>query len=305
MNIIETRDITKVFRSKTAVEDICLEIPEGVICGLLGPNGAGKTTTLRMLVGLSRPTRGSIHISGKPAGFRHKSYLRSIGYLSEIPRFYEWMNAPQYLRFVGRIFELSPADIRDRTAELLDTVGLSGVKTKIGGYSKGMKQRLGIAQSLIHRPKVLFLDEPTSGLDPINRKEILGFISTLRTSTTVVMSTNNLNDVETVCDYVAIIHRGRLITQSRLSELRQKYVSSAIALEVSDPSEPFLAALNQADFVQSVEAGENALIIYTDDLQAASSKLPALLSEHRVGLIRYEEIEPDLEQIFSSIVGAS
>ncbi|MCL6614991.1 MAG: ABC transporter ATP-binding protein, partial [Firmicutes bacterium] len=239
MNAIETHGLTKRFGARTAVDRLNLIVPQGAVYGFLGPNGAGKTTTLRMLVGLARPTEGEAFVLGTSIADGRRAYLRRIGYLPDVPGFYTWMRAPEFLKLVGRIFGLGGRELDGRVAEALDLTGLAGIKTRIGGFSRGMKQRLGLAQALINRPELVFLDEPTSALDPIGRKEVLEAIARLAGRTTVFFSTHILNDIERVCDIVGILKEGRLIAQKPIHELRASF--AACCLYVEFEGEPDLA----------------------------------------------------------------
>ncbi|HTS14572.1 MAG TPA: ABC transporter ATP-binding protein, partial [Candidatus Sulfotelmatobacter sp.] len=217
---VEAHGLTKRFGRILALDRLDLSVPQGSIFGLLGPNGAGKTTALRILTGLARPSEGQASVGGVPVGLDRPELWRGIGYLDQDPRFYGWMRGRELLELVGRLYGLRGSDLSSRVDELLERTGLAGAADRrIGGYSGGMRQRLGIAQALLHRPPVLFLDEPVSSLDPEGRRDLLALIAGLRGDATVVFSTHVLADVERVCDRVAILHRGRLITEGPLEEL--------------------------------------------------------------------------------------
>lgn len=216
--------LTKVYKGHmgdrvAAVGGVSFHVNEGQIFGFIGPNGAGKTTTIKMLLGLLFPTSGKAHVLGKPAGDIEAK--RRISYLPESPYFYEHMSGAEVLDFYCRLFKMGAAARKKRIGELLDQVGL----TKDGDralrqYSKGMLQRVGIAQSLINDPDLLFLDEPTSGLDPIAHKDIQDLIMSLRDQgKTVFLSSHQLSDVETVCDRVAIINRGKIVKMGTMEDL--------------------------------------------------------------------------------------
>ena len=207
--------LTKTFGASRALDGVDLAVPEGAVFGFLGPNGAGKTTTLRILAGLARPTSGSASVFGHDVTRDADSVHALIGYLPDVPGFYKWMTATEYLELSGRLFGLEPAVLEQRSHALLDLAGLTGVTTRIGGYSRGMKQRLGVAQALINAPRLLLLDEPTSALDPIGRREVLEMIASLAGRTTVFFSTHILADVERVCSDVAILARGRVVAAGR------------------------------------------------------------------------------------------
>ena len=190
-------------------------LPRERVFGFLGPNGAGKTTTLRILTGLARPTSGKAQVAGVDVLRDGRKLSRRIGHLPEEPAFYTWMTPREFLDYLGRLYGLSSHERAARTRELLALVRMEDVsRRRIAGFSRGMRQRLGVAAALIHHPEVLFLDEPASALDPAGRKEVLDLIENLRGQCTVVMSTHILADVERVCDVVGIIAKGRMLVQS-------------------------------------------------------------------------------------------
>ena len=301
MYAIETRGLTKRFAEQTAVDRLDLAVPQGSVFGFLGPNGAGKTTTLRMLVGLARPTAGEALVLGESIAAPGKSYLKRLGYLPDVPGFYDWMRARDFLVLTGRIFGLTGRELDNRLGEVLELTGLAGIKTRIGGFSRGMKQRLGMAQALINRPDLVFLDEPTSALDPIGRKEVLEAVGALAGRVTVFFSTHILNDVERVCDTVAILNRGRLMTQQPIHELRASYASRCIYVEFEgQPDLP--ALLGGFAWAGRIARDGEGWRIHPTDLRAAQSGLPRLLCDQGLALRRFELVEPSLEDIFVRLV---
>ena len=214
MTAIEVKNLVKTYGSVHALDGLDLEVPAGSIFGFLGPNGAGKTTTLRILAGLAKPTSGSVTIGGVAMKKTAPKPSDKVGYLPEEPAFYPWMTPVEFLHYAGEIFGIRKSQLNEKTEKLLALTGLSEVKKrKIGGFSRGMRQRLGIAQALVNDPEILLLDEPVSALDPSGRKEVLELIESLAKRCTVVMSSHILADVEKVCDTVAIIDRGKRLVQ--------------------------------------------------------------------------------------------
>ena len=215
--IIETSSLTKRYGDKLACDDINISVGAGEIFGFLGPNGAGKSTCIKMLIGLVFPTSGGGEVLGRPLG--DTSARRKMGYLPEQFRYQPWMTGEELLDFHCRLFKLPKS--KDRVDEALRRVGLYGQgKYKIGGYSKGMQQRIGLAAALLPQPDLLFLDEPTSALDPIGRKEVRDIIFALRgEGTTVFLNTHLLSEVESVCDSVAIIYNGRIAQAGKMTDL--------------------------------------------------------------------------------------
>jgi len=296
--------LTKVYKETRALDGIDLAVPEGSVYGFLGPNGAGKTTTLRILTGLAAPTSGTATVFGRDVVTATNEVRADIGFLPDVPGFYPWMTAEEFLRFSGRLFGIDSGVLEERVAALLDLAGLTGVATRIGGFSRGMKQRLGVAQALINAPKLLMLDEPTSALDPIGRKEVLEMIASLAGRTTVFFSTHILSDVERVCDTVAILHKGRVVTQAPIEELKERYGAQKIVLEVTERADEIAAALGAAEWVASIERSANGAIVLTvSDIAPARTAIPALVVERGIGLKRMDAGEISLEEVFVDLVG--
>ena len=300
---VELVGVRKVFHTAAALDGLSLSVPEGSVFGFLGPNGAGKTTTLRILAGLARPTSGAARVLGHDVAGAGGDVRALVGFLPDVPAFYKWMTAPQYLRFAGSLFGLRGDVLEARVAALLDLAGLSGVGTRIGGFSRGMKQRLGVAQALVNAPRLLLLDEPTSALDPIGRREVLEMVAALRGRTTVFFSTHILADVERVCDSVAIIDHGRVAAQAPIDELRLRRGGlSRLAVDVDDPQR-LAAALEGAAWLRSTEFAEDGgLRLATDDLEAAQRELPALVARLGLALRRLESDELSLEDVFVDLI---
>lgn len=306
MNAIQLTGLRKAYGSVNALDGLDLEVPAGSVFGFLGPNGAGKTTTLRILAGLAKPTSGTVEINGEPlTAFKGN---KTIGYLPEEPAFYPWMTPVEYLDFVGDIFELSIKDRKTRSAELLELAGLKDVsKRHIGGFSRGMRQRLGVAQALVNRPSILLLDEPVSALDPMGRKEVLEMIETLGKDCTVLMCTHILADVERVCDTVAILYKGKRIIQSGREELMQRYATPALELEVNNGAAATLdeieAGFKQLSSVQTIQREGHVLRLSVKDIAQAQTEVMKLTLEKNWHFERLDVVKPSLEEIFVRLVG--
>lgn len=303
MPAIECRGLTKRFGGVTAVDGLDLTVEDNAIFGFIGPNGAGKTTCLKMLTGLSRPTEGVARVAGESVSADCAALQRKIGYLPEEPAFYNWMTAREYLIFVGGLFELGGHARRKRADELLEVVDLTGAaKRRIGGFSRGMRQRLGIAQALVNRPSVLFLDEPCSALDPVGRVEVLDTLLHLRDqATTVFMSSHILADVERACNEVAIIDGGRLVRQAGVQELRQRYAPPILEVEFEEPPTGFMASLQAlpwVDRVQAVGQGGTTLQVKARDIAEARRELPRAAAGSGLTLRQYRVVVPTLEEVF-------
>jgi ABC-2 type transport system ATP-binding protein len=306
---VHARGLTKRFGSVLALDGLDLDVPMGSVFGLLGPNGAGKTTALRILTGLARPNAGSAEVAGVPVGLDRPELHRRIGYLDQDPRYYGWMRGRELLELVGRLAGLDGVTLREHVATMLERAGLSeAAERRIGGYSGGMRQRLGIAQALIGDPAIVFLDEPVSSLDPEGRRDLLELISGLRGERTVVFSTHVLADVERICDRVAILDRGRLVTEGPLENLLAAHARPIYRL-VPDPGQDeavgrLVAAFRAAAWTRDVttEPGGVVRLAIGDDAAAAAAALP-LVVEHGVRLASFERVRPSLEDVFIELVG--
>ncbi len=224
---IETRNLRKAYGGKIAVNGLSLEVHQGEVFGFLGPNGAGKTTTVKMLLGLVKPSSGTARILEKPV--QDLGVKRQVGFLPELFRFHDWMTGEAFLRFHGQLYGMGASDLKSRIPEVLKTVGLDGRgRDRIRTYSKGMQQRIGLAQAILARPRVVFLDEPTSALDPIGRREVREIIAGLkRDGMTVFLNSHLLSEVELTCDRVAFVNKGQVVRAGKLEELTR-----ALELEV-------------------------------------------------------------------------
>lgn len=297
---IVVQGLTKTYKGAlgdrvTAVDDLSLQVVQGEIFGFIGPNGAGKTTTIKVLLGLLFPTRGSIEVLGAPAGDNETK--KHISYLPESPYFYEHMTGYEVLDFYCKLFRLNEVARKRKIGELLETVGLAkdGRRT-LRQYSKGMLQRIGIAQSLINDPKLLIFDEPTSGLDPIAHKDIQDLILHLKQQgKTVFLSSHQLSDVQMVCDRVAIINRGRLVKMGTMEELlhigRTVITFSAAGQPAIDAMKP-LAAECQPE--------GNLLRVYVDAEDGVTRVLEA--AQGKAHLVSVVPQRQTLEDLFVQIV---
>jgi len=300
---VEIRDLGKRFRETVALDAVTLDVPAGSVFGFLGPNGAGKTTTIRILTGLAQATHGSARVLGRDVGSIDDGVRSRIGFLPDVPGFYEWMTGREFLRFAGRLFGLAGAELSERVEALLEMAGLASVTTRIGGYSRGMKQRLGVAQALINAPDLLFLDEPTSALDPIGRREVLEMIASLRGRTTVFFSTHILADVERVCDTVAILDRGRVVASASVTELKQRAGVDRVAVTVDRDADALARQLEGAPWLAEADVAGATVRLTVRDRDMAAREIPRVVASLGLGLHRLEAVEVSLEEVFVSLVG--
>lgn len=222
MNSLEVKGISKSFGEKKVLQDLSFSVKKHSIYGFVGKNGAGKTTTMKMILGLLQAYAGEILVEGEPVTYGANKTNRFIGYLPDVPEFYSYMTPEEYLDFCGDIAGIPLAEKKQKIEKMLQLVGLEQEKRKIHGFSRGMKQRLGIAQALITEPKLLICDEPTSALDPAGRKEILDILQAAGKETTILFSTHILTDVERICDEIGILHDGSLVWQGSMEEVRRQ-----------------------------------------------------------------------------------
>ncbi|MBD2864343.1 ABC transporter ATP-binding protein [Paenibacillus oceani] len=319
MNLLEVQGLVKKFGSAIAVNEISFTIKEGHCVALLGPNGAGKTTALKMMAGLLQPSSGTIRFGAGPAASDtpanetpatlrpvsgSTSDIRSIiGFLPQYPSFYNWMSGREYLIFSGRLARMSKQEAAGRADRMLETVGLKdAAKKRIGGYSGGMKQRLGIAQALIHRPRLLLLDEPVSALDPIGRREVLDMIRSIQKETTVLFSTHVLHDAEEVCSDIMIMNKGRIVVSGTLDEVRREYSDPVIRVQSELPVDDHVERWSRLECVRDVEAGRYEAKITVSGLPEARAVLWEDLLVSQVPVTRFEAGRTTLEELFMKAV---
>jgi ABC-2 type transport system ATP-binding protein len=300
--------LTKRYGTVVALDRLDLEVPSGSVFGFLGPNGAGKTTTLRLLTSLARADAGQGAITGVAIGDSVPNRRGLIGYLDQDPRFHGWMRGRELLEIVGQLYGMKGRRLQERVDETLDLVGLSSAaRRSIGGYSGGMRQRLGLAQAVLNRPPVLLLDEPVSALDPEGRRDMLGVIRDLGRTSTVLFSTHILNDVERVADRVAIIDRGRLVIEGPMLELLERYAQPIYELEAEADGSAALARLADqvrgAAWVSGIQLVHGVLRIAVTDAGPASEELLRAAAAASLRLIRFERQRPSLEDVFLRLVG--
>lgn len=299
---IEARGLRKVFGDVVAVDDLTFSVGQGEVFGFLGPNGSGKSTTVKMLTGLIRPSSGNARLLGRKLGDRQVK--RQIGYLPELFRFHDWLSANEFLDVHGRLAGMSHSDRQKRIPEALELVGLAGRGDhRLRTFSKGMQQRAGLAQALIHRPKLIFLDEPTSALDPIGRRIVRDVIRELSAAgTTVFLNSHLLTEVELVSDRVAILNRGVVVASGRLDELRPEGVSVVLRLDGwSDERRELIARLGTIESLEEV-SGDLAVLTVTIPSEDAIAELVAALV---TGGARIYEVTPQretLEDLFVRLV---
>lgn len=297
MNMLEISNVYRRFGDKEVLKGLTLTVPEHSIFGFIGKNGAGKTTTMKLVLGLLKADSGQIRVAGQPVVYGQTATNRQIGYLPDVPEFYSFMTANEYLHFCGQITGIEGRELGSRSAELLELVGLGDEKHRIRGYSRGMKQRLGIAQALLGRPKLLICDEPTSALDPVGRKEILDILLSVKEQTTVLFSTHILSDVERICTDVAFLKDGTVNLQGTLSQIRSAYRREEYLLEAE--SREALALLQQT-FPGMRPHGQTQLIFR--EKENTLFDVLQFVTDRRIPLLKLKRLEPTLESLFMEVV---
>jgi ABC-2 type transport system ATP-binding protein len=305
MAILELTKVNKKFGELEVIKDLSFSVPEHTVFGFIGKNGAGKTTTMKMILGFLKQDSGEIRVCGEKVSYGSTKTNRFIGYLPDVPEFYGYMSPKEYMKLCGEITGLKKDIIAERSNELLNLVGLDGVNRKIRGFSRGMKQRLGIAQALINEPKLLICDEPTSALDPVGRKEILDILSVAKKKTTIVFSTHILSDVERICDSIGVLNNGSLALQGTVTEIRNNFRKDTIQVETAPGTklEELSARLIKLPFVTGTGTNGSRIDIQLKNAEQSGAELLAFLVKEKVPVIRYEIMEPSLENVFLEVVG--
>jgi ABC-2 type transport system ATP-binding protein len=297
---IETHGLRKVYGSKIAVHDVTISVPKGEVFGFLGPNGAGKSTTMKMLLGLAFPTSGTARLLGQPLGSMIAK--RQIGFLPEQFRFHEWLRGTEFLDFHGELSGVSRADRQRKIPEVLELVGLEGRGSdRLRTYSKGMLQRIGLAQALLNDPALIFLDEPTSALDPIGRREVRDIIRVLKArGMTVFLNSHILSEVESVCDRVAIVDRGRVVRYGPLEELLRESLEVELLLGAYDQA--LIDQIAEFGAIESREAGHHNIIRMRLDSLDTVPALVNAISRTGVAIYGVTPHRRSLEDVFLGAV---
>jgi ABC-2 type transport system ATP-binding protein len=313
--LLQVKGLAKSFGTVEAVAGIDFTIATGHCVALLGPNGAGKTTTIRMITGLLKQTSGQMEFMGSAQAGNHRAL---IGYLPQSPSFYNWMTGMEYVIYAGRLCGLSSAVAKKRAKELLDRVGISSAaKRRIGSYSGGMKQRLGLAQALVHQPKLLVMDEPVSALDPIGRREVLELLRELKRETTVLFSTHVLHDAEELCDDVIIIRNGKVALQGAIDTIRNEHRKPIIELQIERDANserwlssymerilPSLGKGSETGLFQDVQMQNGIARFTVNEVDAARRNLLEELTKEQIKVSRLEIGHSSLEDLFMRVVTA-
>ncbi len=303
--MIEANNLGKVFEEFTAVYNLSLNVPAGQLLALLGPNGAGKTTTVRMLGAILRPSSGSARINGYDVVREADKVRHDIGMLTEQPGLYLRMSGLEYLLFYGRLYGLSDAEIRRRGLEMFERFDMAGqADRRLGQYSKGMRQKVGLIRAMLHNPAVLLLDEPTSAMDPHSAKLVRDAIRALREDKrTVILCTHNLAEAEMLADSIAIIKKGTIVAQGSTAVLKQKLLGQPqLEVRVDRNLNGEIREIEQLVTVESVLG--DTIRYRTDNPDVTNPQLVRCLGQLGLGVISLQPISQSLEQVYLRVVSA-
>jgi len=297
---LEIKNITKKFKHKTAVNDFSMVIDSNECVGLIGPNGAGKSTLIQIIADILNADKGEILLDGQ----KISSMRNQIGYLPQYPNFFSWMTAFETLSFMGTLSGISKSELQKEIPLLLEKVGLGKeAHIHVGTFSGGMKQRLGIAQALLHKPALMIMDEPVSALDPIGRREVLNLLKEIKKETTVLISTHILSDAEEICERFVMIKNGHKIEDATKSELLERHQESAIFLMIRKIDFQWLTMLEQLSYVQKIESCGNGYKIHVENLETDANRLIQHGLDSKVMFTKFEVgIQDNLEEIFLELV---
>ena len=293
--MLQISDLSIKFKDKEVLKGLNLNVPSNSVFGFVGKNGAGKTTTMKIILGLLKPDNGKVYVNGEEVSYGYTHTNKYIGFLPDVPEFYSFMTAEEFLKFCAEITEIKKEEFNNRIKEVLTLVGLENEKHKIKGFSRGMKQRLGIAQALLNKPKLLICDEPTSALDPIGRKEILDILKSVSSETTVLFSTHILSDVERICTDVAIINDGVIEICGKLNEIKNINPKEEIVLEVENIDDQ-KKLLEEFSFI----VNKDNKLVFLDNDNTLYDVLD-FISKNKISLTKLEKLEPTLESLFMEV----
>ena len=302
--VLHVDNLSVKLRQQLILNDLSFSIQPQSIFGFLGKNGAGKTTAMKAILGLIAPQKGSIYVCGEKVTYGKTTTNRYIGYLPDVPHYFDYMTPLEYLKLCGEIAGMDTSDIRSRSQSLLDRVGIDNFKKSVGSYSRGMKQRLGIAQALLHQPKLLICDEPTSALDPIGRKEILDLLASLKQETTVMFSTHILSDIERICDHIAILHNGNVQVEGDINTLQAQAPTKdgvKFTFAHADDVNKFVTCLNRYTPAYTYQIEQETVIVFVS-IDALYEQLLPRIIEAKLYPTHIEKLALSLESIFMEVI---
>ena len=297
MYAIETSGLTKQYPSQLALDHLDLKVKKGEVYGFIGRNGAGKTTTINLILSLIHATEGTVAINGDTVRFSDAAYKRQIGFVPDVPVFPNYMTAAQYVTYACEMNGVPQADIKQRVDDVLAFVDLPNNKKTIGGYSRGMKQRLAIAQALVHDPNIIIMDEPTSALDPIGRKDVMNIILKLKGEKTIFYSTHILDDVEKVCDRIGLLEKGKLVLEDSIEAIQKHYYQNQMLILTKEPKEEVFELLQKKQVKNNIELTEQGVLCELHGETTAQEILEILIAA-KITIIEFKKRNASLEDVF-------
>ncbi|MFP3376530.1 ABC transporter ATP-binding protein [Bacillus sp. SIMBA_069] len=296
---LEIRNVTKSFKGKIAVNTFSMELQSGECVGLIGPNGAGKSTLIKVISDIIHPTAGEVLLNG----IKISKMKSEIGYLPQYPNFFHWMTARETLTFMGQLSGLKKEELSKSIPKMLEKVGLRGEENaKVSTFSGGMKQRLGIAQALLHKPSLIVMDEPVSALDPIGRREVLNLIEEIKKDTTILLSTHILSDAEEICERFVIIKDGTKIEDTTITELLHRNSENKLIIETTTKDQKWIEVVKKLPYVKDVEVVGLKIKVKVESIEINKNMLLQNALEHKVNIVKFEMSNDTLEEIFLKLV---
>ncbi|PES21233.1 ABC transporter ATP-binding protein [Bacillus anthracis] len=296
---LEIKNVTKSFKRKIAVNNFSMELQAGECVGLIGPNGAGKSTLIKVISDIIHPTAGEVLLNG----IKISKMKSEIGYLPQYPNFFHWMTARETLTFMGQLSGLKKEELSKSIPKILEKVGLKGEENaKVSTFSGGMKQRLGIAQALLHKPSLIVMDEPVSALDPIGRREVLNLIEEIKKDTTILLSTHILSDAEEICERFVIIKDGTKIEDTTITELLHRNSENKLIIEITTKDQKWIEVVKKLPYVKDVEVVGLKIKVKVESIEINKNMLLQNALEHKVNIVKFEMGNDTLEEIFLKLV---
>ncbi|MGN5651430.1 ATP-binding cassette domain-containing protein [Bacillus sp. Brlt_9] len=296
---LEIKNVTKSFKGKIAVNNFSMELQAGECVGLIGPNGAGKSTLIKVISDIIHPTVGEVLLNG----IKISKMKSEIGYLPQYPNFFHWMTARETLTFMGQLSGLKKEELSKSIPKMLEKVGLKGEENaKVSTFSGGMKQRLGIAQALLHKPSLIVMDEPVSALDPIGRREVLNLIEEIKKDTTILLSTHILSDAEEICERFVIIKDGTKIEDTTITELLHRNSENKLMIEITAKDQKWIEVVKKLPYVKDVEVVGLKIKVKVESIKINKNRLLQNALEHKVDIVKFEMSNDTLEEIFLKLV---
>ncbi|WP_071459561.1 ABC transporter ATP-binding protein [Bacillus massilinigeriensis] len=297
---LEIKNVSKRFKQKNAVSEFSMELETGQCVGLIGPNGAGKSTLIKIIADVFRADEGEVLLDGQ----RISNMKREIGYLPQYPNFFPWMTAKETLLFMGQLSGISKQKLLEKVPVVLEKVGLTGEgNVKVQTFSGGMRQRLGIAQAILHTPAFIVMDEPVSALDPIGRREVLNLIREIKKETTILLSTHILSDAEEICERFVIMKNGKKIKDTTITELLNRNTRGPVSLEIAPKDLQWIQSARELSFVKKIEVKGSKVEFTLEYPQKQKNMLLKNALNCDVDILRFEEDgRKTLEDIFLKLV---